>query len=259
MTPTVSAPRRPPRRLLLSIHDVSPRHAREVETLHDHLRADGEVPLAMLVVPDFWKEAPIVAGSAFARQLRRWADEGNEMFLHGFTHHDRVTHASRVARFKARHMTAGEGEFLGLTHDEARALIVRGRRIVEDAIGRPIAGFVGPAWLYGHGAHAALTSEAIPLAEDHWRVWQPRDGRTLARSPVITWATRTPGRMASSLLVAAFARRLPLPRVMRVGVHPGDCTEPSVMLSIAATVAQLRRSHRPSRYADLARDAACAS
>lgn len=227
--------------------------------LHRHLRTGGEAPLAMLVVPDFWNEAPIVSGSPFARQLRRWADEGNEMFLHGFTHADRALHVSRLAQLKARHMTAGEGEFLGLVRSEAGARIARGRRIVEDAIGRPIAGFVAPAWLYGKGAHAAMADEAVALAESHWRVWEPVSGRTLARSPVITWATRTPRRMASSLAVARLARTLPPPRVMRVGVHPGDCGEPAVMSSIAATVAKLRRSHRPSRYATLIEDVACAS
>ena len=65
--------------------------------------------------------------------------------------------------------------------------------------------------------------------------------------------------MASSLAVAALARTLPLPRIMRVGVHPGDCNEPAVLRSISQTVATLRRSHRPSGYAALAGDLACAS
>ena len=248
-----------PRRLLLAIHDVSPRHAREVEVLRGHLRADGDAPLALLVVPDFWTAAPIVPGSAFARRLRAWADGGDEIFLHGFTHADGARHASRLDRLKARHMTAGEGEFLGLDREEATARIVRGRRLLEDIIARPIAGFVAPAWLYGQGAKAALKDQRIALAEDHWRVWRPADGRTMSRSPVVTWATRTPGRMASSLAVAALVRTVPLPRVVRVGVHPGDCGEPVVMRSIARTVRTLRRSHRPSGYGALAEDLPCAS
>lgn len=258
MTPTAAGPNRP-RRLLLSIHDVSPRHVHQVETLHGHLRRDGDAPLALLVVPDFWEQAPIVAGTPFARRLHRWAAEGNELFLHGYTHSDAAVHASPAVRFKARHMTAGEGEFLGLNRAEAMARIVKGRKLLEDITGSPIAGFVAPAWLYGAEAKVALSDAGVALAEDHWRVWEPVAGRVLATSPVITWATRTPGRMASSLLVAAIARHAPLPRVMRIGVHPNDCNEAAVMRSIASTVRHVRRSHRPSRYGSLAGDLACGS
>ncbi|MES2057344.1 MAG: hypothetical protein V4564_15530, partial [Pseudomonadota bacterium] len=104
--------------------------------------------------------------------------------------------------------------------------------------GRSIAGFVAPAWLYGRGAHEALASARIGLAEDHWKVWDAMDGRVLARSPVITWASRTPGRMASSLAVAAVARTVPTPRV------------------ISSTIAALSRNRMVSRYTDLIEDAA---
>lgn len=248
-----------PGRLLLSIHDVCPRHEGEVDRLRDALLRFGGERMAMLVVPDFWNRSPIVRGSAFAARLRAWAGEGVEMFLHGHCHRDDARHASALARFKARHLTAGEGEFLGLSRAEATVRIEAGRHLLEDVTGVPITGFVAPAWLYGPGAKAALADARIGMAEDHWRVWNPATGATLARSPVITWATRTRRRMASSLAVAALARRLPACRVMRVGVHPGDCGEPAVMASVATTVSALRRSRTVSRYTDLREDAACAS
>ena len=249
----------PPRRLLLAIHDVSPQHEGEVDRLRELLLRSGGGPMAMLVVPDFWNRSPIVRGSPFASRLRAWADEGVEMFLHGYVHLDEVAHRSALARFKARHLTAREGEFLGLAQGEATARIERGRRLLEDVTGAPLAGFVAPAWLYGAGAKAALARAAMGVVEDHWRVWNPATGAVLARSPVITWATRTPGRMASSLAVAALARRVAPFRVMRVGVHPGDCGEPAVMNSIARTVAALARGRTVSRYGDLRADMACAA
>lgn len=250
---------RHPKRLLLSIHDVCPRHEGAVDRLRDLLVESGGPRMAMLVVPNFWNTSPIVRGSPFAARLRAWAEQGVEIFLHGYVHRDEVNHASPVARFKARHLTAGEGEFLGLGHFEATIRIEMGRRLLEDVTGGPIAGFVAPAWLYGRGARAALADAAIDMAEDHWRVWDPTTGATLAFSPVITWATRTRERMASSLAVAAVARRFAPFRVMRVGVHPGDCGEAEVVASIADTVARLRRSREVSRYAQLRQDAACAS
>lgn len=157
-----------------------------------------------------------------------------------------------MARFKASCATAGEGEFLGLDHAAARALMQRGRERIEDIVGQPVAGFIAPAWLYGPGAISALADCGFGLAEDHWKVWQPVTGEVLSRGPVITWASRTPARVASSLLAAKLlAPLLGGARVARIGVHPGDLTVPALMASIDRTVARLRRSHRPSRYADL--------
>jgi hypothetical protein len=172
------------------------------------------------------------------------------MFLHGYFHRDEVRHDRRSDRMRAGLMTAGEGEFLGLTEAEAETRIADGRALIEDVIGRPIAGFVAPAWLYGFGAHHALARCSIPIAEDHWRVWSPATGAELARGPVITWASRTRLRLASSLAGAAALRHLPIP-VARVGLHPPDCRHPAIMRSIDATLRALRPARRPGRYSDL--------
>ena len=66
-----------------------------------------------------------------------------------------------------------------------------------------------------------------------------------------TWASRTPMRLRSSLLVAALARTLPLPPTMRLAVHPGDVTKPALIASITATLRSLLKTHRPTRFADL--------
>jgi predicted deacetylase len=117
-------------------------------------------------------------------------------------------------------------------------------------IGRPIDGFVAPAWLYGNGAREALADCGIALAEDHMRVWSPANGAELAWGPVITWASRTRLRLASSLLAAAVLRHAPLD-VLRVGVHPPDCRHPALVRSIAKTFRIASKRRRPARYSDL--------
>src|SRR6476620_2371897 len=119
------------RLLLASIHDVSPRFEGEVDRLLDTLSPHVGSKLAMLVVPNHWGSAPIVPGSPFAARLRSWAQSGIEMFLHGLVHRDDARHPRAADRLRARLMTAGEGEFLGLSRAEARARIERGRAIVE--------------------------------------------------------------------------------------------------------------------------------
>jgi hypothetical protein len=204
----------------------------------------------MLVVPNHWGDAPIVRGSPFAARLRSWAERGFEMFLHGYYHRDESGHESRSDKVRARLMTAGEGEFLGLSQAEASARIAEGTSLLEDVIGRPIAGFVAPAWLYGEGARHALTAARIPIAEDHFRVWSPPTGKQLASGPVITWASRTRMRLASSLAAAAALRHAPM-RTLRVGVHPPDIRHPVLVRSISRTLQTASKRRTAARYADL--------
>ncbi|QKR98772.1 DUF2334 domain-containing protein [Sphingomonas sp. CL5.1] len=242
------------KRLLASIHDVGPRSEREVDALLERLSGHlGGPRLAMLVVPDHWGEAPLVQGTPFATRLRGWAETGVEMFVHGWFHRDTSEHHG-IAALKARHMTASEGEFLGLDHATALDRMTRGKALVEDIIGRPAAGFIAPAWLYSDGALAALGEAGFALAENHGRVWSPVErGRVLTRGPVITWASRSNGRQLSSLAAAAVLRRLLQPaKVVRVAVHPGDAHVPRLLESIDRTFRAFARGGRvPSRYADL--------
>jgi hypothetical protein len=238
------------RLLLASIHDVSPRFESEVDALIDLLRPHVGNRIAMLVVPNHWGEAPIVPGSPFARRLRAWADDGFEILLHGYFHRDEARHGRASDQLRARLMTAGEGEFLGLSISEAKSRIASGTALLEDIIGRPIAGFVAPAWLYGEGALHALAEARMTIAEDHMRVWSPATGKQLARGPVITWASRSPLRLASSLAAAVALRGAPM-RVLRVGVHPPDIRHPTLVRSIARTMKTASRRRRAARYADL--------
>lgn len=241
-----------PKRVLASIHDVHPGSLDAVERLATQFeRHLGGPRYAMLVVPDHWGRNAIAGNSAFAAKLRGWADQEIEMFVHGWFHQDRSEH-SGVAALKARHMTANEGEFLGLSQTEAARRMADGKALVEDIIGRPAAGFIAPAWLYGPGAMEALARSGFALAEDHMKVWRPATGDVLAKGPVITWASRSRSRTASSLLAAALGRTFLSPlRTVRVAVHPGDVTKPSIVESIDRTLAAFTRNRAIGRYADL--------
>ncbi len=243
--------------LLASIHDVGPRFEGEVDRLVDLLgQVLGGPKFAMLVVPDHWGLAPLGEAAAFRARLREWAGQGVEMFVHGWYHKDSpefsAAEHSGMASFKARHLTAGEGEFLGLSREVAAQRMADGRALIEDTIGGPVAGFIAPAWLYGSGALAALADTGFAIAEDHMRVWEPGSGRTLARGPVVTWASRSRMRQLSSLGVAALARSAfhGLPTA-RIAVHPGDTTVPALMDSIERTFASFARARPAGRYADL--------
>jgi predicted deacetylase len=240
------------RSLLASIHDVGPGSERQVDRLAglltDTLRCSR---FAMLVVPDHWGRHPIRSGTPFANRLRAWSDSGIEMFVHGWYHKDTVVHQG-ISGLKARYMTASEGEFLGLSYDEAARRMEDGRALVEDIIGRQSSGFIAPAWLYGSEAMDALRDSSFGIAEDHMKVWIPQTGEVVARGPVITWASRSTARTASSLAFAALARQVLHPlRTVRVAVHPGDVTKDSILSSIGKTLRSFARSRQTGSYRSL--------
>jgi uncharacterized protein len=241
------------KRLLASIHDVSPKFSNEIDTLLEQLSQHLNGPnLAMLVVPDHWGSAPIAQDRAFQVRLRGWANAGVEMFVHGWEHRDTSAHQNAMAGFKAKHMTAGEGEFLGLDYPTALARMVDGKKLVEDIIGRAAMGFIAPAWLYGRDALSALDAAGFKMAEDHMKVWNPVTGKVLARGPVITWASRSKTRIASSLAFAALARHALKPMTdVRLAVHPGDAHVPRLLDSIETTLMTLLKGRSVGRYADL--------
>lgn len=218
------------KQLLLSIHDVTPAHSERIARLEAMIAGatGGVATCAMLVVPDFHGRAPIAGDRAFQAWLRSRADAGVEMLLHGWFHRDRSQH-SGAAAWKAKHMTAGEGEFLGLSRADATRSLRDGRALLEDILGRAVTGFVAPAWLYGEGARAALADEGFAAAEDHMRVWSPATGAVLAKGPVVSYASRSRGRILSSLAWSRVATSaLARMRTVRLALHPHDVDVPAL-------------------------------
>jgi hypothetical protein len=84
------------------------------------------------------------------------------------------------------------------------------------------------------------------------KIWHAPTGQVLARGPVITWASRSRARIASSLLVARLLppllRHMP---VARVAVHPGDAHVPRLLESIDHVLHRLKQSHAPAPYGAL--------
>jgi hypothetical protein len=80
------------------------------------------------------------------------------------------------------------------------------------------------------------------------------DGAVLAKGPVVTWASRSRGRIRSSLAFARLARTALKPlRTLRIAVHPGDTTVPALLDSIDASLAAAVRTRVVGRYSDLTR------
>jgi uncharacterized protein len=240
-------------RLLTSIHDVTPYHLQRLEQLVPIIEeVVGKGKFALLVVPDFHREGRLDQNAVFAKQLRGWADDGCDIFLHGFTHLDESEYSSFGAGLKAKRLTAGEGEFLGLSYYDATRKLIDGRKVVEDIIGRPVTGFIAPAWLYSPGSLRAIADQGFDLCEDHFRVWNPQNDEVYARGPVVTYASRSPTRLLSSLLWSRIATvALSRANVVRFAVHPHDVDAPELVAEIRRALLAFNRSHIASSYREL--------
>lgn len=242
------------RRLLVSVHDVTPRHFARLRAIAALLERHGlGGRYSALVVPNFWHEWPLADHPEFITWLLGQIEAGVEPLLHGYFHRDESDHRGAWARLRGRALTAGEGEFLGLDREAARARIVAGGRVLAEHLGAAPRGFVAPAWLYGQATLEVLRELGYAVAEDHWRVWSPIRGEVLARGPVIAYASRTRLRVAASIAWSR-AASLALERqpIVRLAIHPHDLDVPALERELDRALALWTRDRAPIRYADLA-------
>lgn len=221
----------------VSIHDVSPAWREEVELALEAAHAHGVKP-ALLVVPDFHGRASLAEDPDYCERLRELQADGHEIYLHGYYHQARTWEQASAARASAstpvgsgsvahaKHLFAqkivsgGEAEFSDVSHEEALHRLDEGERMLRDA-GLSIRGFVAPAWSMPTWVHALLGERGYSFTEDHTRVYDPASKRSRA-SLVLNYASRTPGRLLSSVAWCRIAR--PLRRILpaRIALHPAD-------------------------------------
>lgn len=202
----------------VSIHDVSPAWEREVDVALDVAHAHGVKP-ALLVVPDFHGRAKLSEHPAFCEKLRALEADGHEIYLHGYYH--RAQNGSGLGGvFRQKIVSAGEAEFSDVDPDEARRRLDDGERMLKDA-GLTITGFVAPAWSMPRWVLGLLAERGYAFTEDHLRVYDPAARRSRP-SLVLNFASRTPGRLFSSVAWCRIAR--PARRVLpaRIAIHPAD-------------------------------------
>ena len=180
---------------------------------------------ALLVVPNFHGAAPLLEHPRFCARLRELQSLGHEVYLHGFYHRSGERHdaqsGSRIAwLFAQRVVSGGEAEMSDVSADEGSARIDEGERVLREA-GLRIDGFIAPAWSMPPWLMPRLAARGYRFTEDHLRVYDPASGRSRA-SVVLNWASRSPGRLLSTVAwcrAAKFARAV-VPA--RVAIHPAD-------------------------------------
>ncbi len=263
--------------LLFSLHDVTPFHLDRIRRAEEFFHRWGVEKASYLLVPDYHGGHPLKPQTEFEDWIRGSHPVAVEWLLHGYYHLEvgqKVVHDvlrenpsestgtqsdSMIQRWKnfgkRRLLTAGEGEFFDLAPAEIERRLDHGLECFKKWTGdtHP-AGFVAPAWLYNKHLVPLLKQRAVLWTEDHHSlVWVEEDRRFTV--PVITWATRTPGRLIGSLLVCPIQLRLWLNRpLIRIAVHPFDFDHAATIRSIEHVVRRALEGRKTLAYKDLVRD-----
>lgn len=221
--------------LLASVHDVAPFHLERLRRTEEVLQELGVKRVTYLLVPDFHGRGRADHDDAFVAWCRRPRPFSVRWALHGYTHRDDAGGAggrSAAERWKGKHMTGGEGEFLSADVGALRDRLSRGVDVFRAVLGARPDGFVAPAWLYTAALPSLLRAAGIRWTESHRALVDLSTAKTIA-SPVITWATRTPFRKWTSVRGTPLLLRLWRGRpLLRLAVHPFDFDHPDSTASI---------------------------
>jgi uncharacterized protein len=235
--------------VLLSIHDVTPAWASQVDTLWALCRARGATP-ALLVVPNWHGRWPLRESLTYVDWIQQRVRDGAEIFLHGERHDEVGSPRTFTDSVRAFGRTNREGEFLTLDHDAASARIARGLALFR-TLQLPAIGFIPPAWLCTQGTHSACAEHGLHVLEDDAAVYLPVLRRRLA-SPVLRWSGRTPMRARGSALQAALRWRTQrnAPH-FRIALHPQDLDHPITRQSVIDELDRWLAARPATPYASL--------
>jgi hypothetical protein len=204
----------------VSIHDVSPAWKDEVEAALERCHAHGIKP-ALLVVPNFHGQAPLLDFPSYCARLRELQAEGHEIYLHGFFHQSRTREKADVRwLFAQKVVSGGEAEFSDVTPEEAKQRLDEGEEVLAQA-GLTPTGFIPPAWSMPRWMHEILKERGYRFTEDHLRVYDPARRRS-AGSVVLNYATRSTPRLFSTVAYNRVAKHARALFPARVAIHPAD-------------------------------------
>ncbi len=223
--------------LCVSIHDVAPSTWEDCARLAAALRAVAPIPLTWLVVPHYHREGgdPHAMRAGLDEALAR----GDELALHGYSHHDGAAPGGGLRQRYLREVYARrEGEFAALQAAEARRRIELGLAWFARR-GWPVTGFVPPAWLMGEGAWQALRHFSFAYITTFSRFHLLPGGPAILSPSMVYAARNRSGRRLSPVVADATAALFARAPLLRLSLHPPDLHHPALVAHAQRLVERL--------------------
>lgn len=200
------------------------------------------MPLALLVVPNFHHQWPLLDHPEFIRKIKEEQKTGAELLLHGLTHiqdDSAFIPDDLIGKLKQRFLTSGEGEFQGLPYYSSLQALREGKDVFERAFDESPRGFVAPAWLFHERTKDALKTLQFSFHEDHNFLYHiEKEKKYLV--PAVTFTGRSAARAKASVFWAHLMRALRFaPIDVRVALHPVDFQHENLVKSIFELLADM--------------------
>ena len=250
--------RRPPTDeppLVVSIHDVAPATAAETRSWLADLDGLG-VRATLLIVPGPWRGSALSEAPEYGTELRRTAEAGHELALHGWCHAAQPG-GNRSRRWSGSVAARGAGEFWTLDATEARTRIDQGLAALR-LVGIEPEGFVPPGYLASPGTQQALAECGLRYWTSHFGLHdlQARVRYTvvaLSHRPAIGAEGRPFGERSGNYLIERspqwFTRH---GRPLRLALHPDDLRRPGLRdTTLRAIERALKFGARAMTYREL--------
>jgi len=226
------------------LHDVAPATWPAYRAFVDAIDQLGDVPLTLLVVPEFHHQGSIVDDAAFRSAMDARIARGDELVLHGFHHADDAPPPRGARDLFMRRVYTHEGEFYAIDATTARARIADGLAAFASC-GWVTRGFVAPAWLLNDAAKAEVVAAGMAYTSDPQHMIRLPQWQRL-HAPSLVWSARSGWRR---LLSRAWndrqRRRHADAPLLRLGLHPVDMCHASVARWWLDTVGELRATRVP--------------
>ncbi len=241
-------------RLIVSLHDVHPGSAEQIQRQRHDLKQAGIKALSHLVVPEFHHRQSTFHSASLCQWLGDQQSMGDELILHGY-YHDRIgqTEALRDL-FWTRFYTNQEAEFYSLSERESRKRWNDGLEQFKGQ-GWRSPGFIAPAWLLDSGLVKALQEEGFDYSVVYQGVLDLKRGSDarLHRIPTLCWSSRSWWRRQVSLVWNGFCFQTFLSKGIdfRVSLHPLDVDYPLIWGQIMTMIRRaVRFGYQPVTYGE---------
>lgn len=211
----------PERSVLLVLHDVAPETWPDYQPFVEAVDALGQIPMTLLVVPDFHKRNALDRAPDFCRTMNQRLERGDELALHGYYHADDGPPPRSPRDYFMRRIYTWEGEFYALSEQQAMQRLAAGIELFEQQ-DWPLSGFVAPAWLMSEGTRRALSQSPLSYTSDPQHLYRLPDF-TQVPAPGLVWSARSAWRRGFSRLVSSWRTvQLQQATTLRLGLHPVD-------------------------------------